>query len=151
MLGVWVRGTLVGLALGMAVVFVIAARLNPYNPDGSARRMETHKQLGLPPCRFYEVTHLPCPSCGMTTSFALLVRGDVVNSLRANAAGTLLALFCLVFIPWALASVACRRPLFIRSLERAMLWCVLGLMTLMLTRWLLLIGVYWWTGPPPGG
>ena len=136
MLGAWVRGTLVGLALGMAVVFVIAASLNPYNADGSARRMETHRQLGLPPCKFKEKTGLPCPSCGMTTSFALLVRGDVVHSLRANAAGTLLALFCLGFIPWALVSVARRRMLFIRSLERAMLVCVLGLMSLMLMRWL---------------
>src|SRR5207237_10247334 len=100
-LGVWVRGALVGIALGMAVVFVIATRLNPYNPDGSARPLGTHMQMGLPPCTFYEATgrRLPCPSCRMTTSFALLVRGDVVNSLRANSAGTLLALFCLAFIP----------------------------------------------------
>ena len=51
--------------------------------------METHRQLGLPPCTFKEMTGLPCPSCGMTSSFALLVRGDVMNSLRANAVGTL--------------------------------------------------------------
>jgi hypothetical protein len=150
-LAVWVRGALVGIALGMAVVFVIAARLNPYKADGSPRRLGTHRDLGLPPCTFLEATGLPCPSCGMTTSFALLVRGDVVNSLRANSAGTLLALFCLGFIPWAVASVARRRLLFIRSLERAMLWCVLGLMTLMLVRWLLLIGVSWWTGRTPAG
>jgi hypothetical protein len=147
----WVRGLLVGVVLGLVAVFGVALWLNPYNPDGSARRLATHRQMGLPPCTFYQATGLPCPSCGMTTSFALLVRGDVVNSLRANSAGTLLALFCLGFIPWALVSVTRRRLLFVRSLERAMLVCVLGLMALMLTRWLLLIGVWWWTGAPAGG
>jgi hypothetical protein len=150
-MGAWVRGVLVGLALGMVTVFVIAARLNPYNPDGSARRLATHRQMGLPPCTFYEATGLPCPSCGMTTSFALLVRGDVVNSLRANAVGTLLALFCLAFIPWALASVARKRALFVASLERAALLCVLALLALMLARWLIVVGVAWWTGTPAGG
>ena len=65
--------------------------LNPYDADGTPRTMATHTQLGMPPCNFVILTGKPCPSCGMTTSFALLVRGDVVASLRANWAGTLLA------------------------------------------------------------
>src|ERR1017187_9355755 len=66
----WVRGMLVGIALGLIALFSVAFSLNPYQADGSARRMETHKQLGLPECTFKQVTHLPCPSCGMTTSFS---------------------------------------------------------------------------------
>ena len=31
----------------------------------------------MPPCNFVLMTGKPCPSCGMTTSFALLVRGDI--------------------------------------------------------------------------
>ena len=50
--------------------------------------MATHTQLGMPPCNFVVMTGKPCPACGMTTSFALLVRGDVGASLRANWAGT---------------------------------------------------------------
>ena len=53
--------------------------------------MATHTQLGMPPCNFVVMTGKPCPACGMTTSFALLVRGDVRASLRANWAGTLIA------------------------------------------------------------
>ena len=70
----WVRGMLLGLALGMSLVFGIALWLNPYDAEGQPRKMETHRQLGLPPCTFYLLTGVPCPSCGMTTSFALLVR-----------------------------------------------------------------------------
>src|SRR5947208_1542702 len=94
-LGHWVRGSLLAIAAGLALVFGIAAWLNPYDELGLPRRMGTHLQMGLPPCTFREMTGVPCPSCGMTTSFALLMHGDVVNSLRANAVGTLLALFCL--------------------------------------------------------
>jgi len=147
-LGHWVRGLLLGAALGLVGVFAIALWLDPYRADGSARQMETHRQLGLPPCAFYRVTGLPCPSCGMTTSFALLVRGDVLNSLRANAAGTLLALFCLAFIPWALASALRGQPLFIRALDRALAVVVVVFLGLMLARWALVIGLAWWSGTP---
>jgi hypothetical protein len=147
-MGAWVRGALVGMALGLVAVFALAWWLNPYRPDGTARRMETHRQLGLPPCTFKETTGLPCPSCGMTTSFALLVRGDVGNSLRANGVGTLLALFGMVLIPWALISAVRRRPLFVRSLERALTLCILVFLGAMLLRWLVVIAWAWWSGQP---
>jgi hypothetical protein len=145
-MGSWVRGALLGVALGLVAVFVIACRLDPYNPDGTARRMETHRQLNLPPCSFKVTMGMPCPSCGMTTSFALLMHGDPVNSLRANAVGTLMALFGLLFIPWAVASVAVRRTLFLRSLERAFTVLIVVLLGLMLLRWLIVLAVGWWSG-----
>jgi hypothetical protein len=145
-LGHWVRGTLVGLALGLSVVFGIAIWLNPYDETGQARQMETHRQLGLPPCTFKVLTRLPCPSCGMTTSFALLVRGDVWNSLRANAVGTLLAGLCLGMIPWFLASALLGRPLFIVSIEKTLTILVIGFLVLMLLRWLIVLGLIWRNG-----
>jgi hypothetical protein len=142
----WVRSTLVGIAVGLVAVFAVAWRLDPYFPDGTPRRMETHRQLHLPPCTFKETTGLPCPSCGMTTSFALLVRGDVANSLRANAVGTLLAVFCLAVIPWSLASAVRGRLLVIRSMERTFTIFILVLLGSMLLRWGLLIAWAWWRG-----
>ncbi len=145
-LPLWVRGILLGMTLGLLVVFSIAWRLQPYAADGSAYRMATHRQLGLPPCSFADQTGYPCPACGMSTSFALLVRGDVLNSLRANWVGTMLAGFCLAFIPWALVGVVRGRSLFIRSLERGLIVVVTGLLVLMLLRWGLVLLL--WLGSP---
>lgn len=139
-MGRWVRGALLALALGLVGVFAIAAWLDPYDAEGKARRSETHLQLGLPPCTFRSLTGVPCPSCGMTTSFALLMHGDLVNSLRANAVGTLLAVFGLVLIPWSLASLLRGRPLWIVSFDWAATWMVIIFVVLLLARWAVVLG-----------
>jgi hypothetical protein len=140
-----VRGTLVGVAVGLVLVFTIALKLDPYR-DGLVWRRATHTQLGLPPCHFLVLTGLPCPSCGMTTSFALLVRGDVVGALRANSVGVLLAVFCLALIPWCLASGFRNQPLFVRSLERTTTCLVTAFLWLLLVRWVVVLGLLWWSG-----
>ena len=59
----------------------------------------THQQLGLPGCAFRNVTGLQCPHCGMTTSFCWFVRGNLVQSCRANPSGLLLAVVCVLLLP----------------------------------------------------
>jgi hypothetical protein len=147
-LGHWVRGALVGLTVGLVLVFTLAAWIDPYDTSGRPLQMETHRQLGLPPCTFYAVTGFPCPSCGMTTSFALLMHGDLWNSLRANAAGTVLALFCLALIPWSLISAARGKTYFVRSVEPTLTWIVLAFLTLLLVRWGIVMLAVWagWKG-----
>jgi hypothetical protein len=136
-----VRILLIVIALGLVIIFTIACFLHPYNAEGQALTQETHRQMGLPPCTFYKVTGLPCPSCGFTTSFSLLMHGDPVNSLRANSVGTLLALFWLSLIPWSLISAFRGRYLFIRSLEKALMYCLIFFIIIMLARWGLVIGL----------
>jgi hypothetical protein len=142
----WVRRALLGMAVFLTAIFGIAAWLNPYDETGQPRRMETHLQLGLPPCTFRLMTGVPCPSCGMTTSFSLLMHGDPWDSLRANAVGTLLAIFCLALIPWSVACVICRRLFFIVALDRALTWTIIIFMSLVLVRWGIVLGWHWWTG-----
>jgi len=131
----WLRTLLVLMAVFLIAVFGIAIYLNPYGEDGTARRLETHLQLGLPECNFKALTGKPCPSCGMTTSFALLVRGDVPNSLRANCVGTLLATFCLVLVPYSLVSAYRGRYLLLLSLDWLVPRLVVVFCALMLLRW----------------
>jgi Protein of unknown function (DUF2752) len=131
----WVRGSLILIAGLQVLVFVIATQVRPYASDGTPLRMASHQSLGLPPCNFQRMFNLPCPSCGMTTSFALLVRGDVVNSMRANWVGTGLAVFCALLVPWCLVSALRGRYLFVRRLE-GVLPLLVGVFTVtMLLRW----------------
>jgi hypothetical protein len=143
-LALWVRGTLVAIALGLTAVFALALYIRPYDGDGRPLLMATHRQLGLPPCTFYAWTKLPCPSCGMTSSFSLLVHGDVWNSLRANAVGTLLAAFCLALVPWNLACAARGRFFFIGPWEQVLTRLVIAFLILLLGRWLVVVGLIFW-------
>ncbi|MCU0218495.1 DUF2752 domain-containing protein, partial [Mycobacterium tuberculosis] len=61
-----------------------------------------------------EMTGKPCPACGMTTSFSLLMHADVPNSLRANWVGTLLCATILLIAPWAAVSAVRGRLLWVR-------------------------------------
>lgn len=137
----WVRLALVGMACGLIAVFVIGACLRPYEADGRPRTHGTHQQLGLPPCSFYALTGWPCPSCGFTTSFSLVAHGDIRNAFGVNSVGTLLALYCLVLIPWAIVSAVRRRMIWIRSIEKLAIVSLIGVVTLMLIRWGILIGL----------
>src|SRR3954471_20120678 len=77
------------IALVALAPLVVASNLTP-NHSG----METHLALRLFPCEFLRVTGLPCPSCGMTTSFAWFVRGNWLASFYVQPMGFILALLC---------------------------------------------------------
>jgi hypothetical protein len=130
----WVRASLVVMALALVGVFAVAVLLDPYR-DGKVWLSETHRQLGFPPCTFRELTGYPCPSCGMTSSFALAIRGDLWHSVQANFVGTLLALGCLIFIPWATFSALKGRLLGIRNFESVLIRGVIAFFVLMFGRW----------------
>jgi hypothetical protein len=65
---------------------------------------------------------ISCPSCGLTTSVSHFARGQFVESLRANPAGFLLALVCLVQIPWSWCSLHQAALWKVTAPEKAALW-----------------------------
>lgn len=133
----FVRAGLTAVAVALVGVFAVAAWLEPYDEQGRPRTMSTHTQLGVPDCNFLVLTGKPCPSCGMTTSFALLVRGDVGASLRANWVGTLLAITWAGLLVWSLVSAVKGRFLGIPpGRGELILTAAVGIfLVLMLARW----------------
>lgn len=135
----WVRGVLLAMAFFFGTVIFIATRVQPYAPDGTPLRMASHQSLGLPPCNFKEAVGVPCPSCGMTTSFGLLVRGDVWNSMKANWVGTLLACFITLAIPWCVWCGLRGRYLWVTRFEIFVPVALGCYVVLMLARWIVVI------------
>ena len=83
------RERLVVAALSLCAITLlsVAAWLQP-----ASAGMGTHTQLGIPACSWPATVGLPCPSCGMTTAFALAADGRFLDSLRAQPMGFLLAI-----------------------------------------------------------
>jgi hypothetical protein len=84
-------------ALISASVLVIARLLRP-----SSRGVGTHEQLGLPPCPFLHLTGIPCPSCGLTTSFAYAARLDLLSSLITQPFGLIAFFLTILAIPFSI-------------------------------------------------
>jgi hypothetical protein len=82
------RTRYVVLALMSSVVLIVARWLRP-----SAHGVGSHEQLGLPPCAFLHFTGTPCPSCGLTTSFAHAARLHFYEAFITQPFG--LILFCM--------------------------------------------------------
>lgn len=96
-----------GIAVACLIPLVIAAGLQP-----SAAGFATHTQLGLQECAFLHQTGLPCPSCGMTTSWAWFVRGNVIASLYVQPMGTVLAIITFAAVWIGLYVAITGRPVY---------------------------------------
>jgi Protein of unknown function (DUF2752) len=103
----------VGLLVSACAILAIAVWLKP-----DARGYGTHTQLGLPPCLFLRLTHLPCPSCGLTTCFAYAVRLQFWKAFLANPFGILAFLGTVSLIPVSIL-LLWRRMSFRRITENA--------------------------------
>jgi len=74
--------------------------------------MGTHRALGLPKCMFLQWTGLPCPGCGLTTSFSWLAHGQWQKAFEVHPLGPLLFLgFALAAILAGFESIGRRTPL----------------------------------------
>jgi len=132
-----------GISLGCLAVLITAARLTP-SPTG----METHLSLGLQRCAFHDRTGLPCPSCGMTTSFAWFVRGNLAASLYVQPMGTLLAFAAAVTV-WAGAYVAiAARPIYrlLRFLPGRFAFIAVMAFAILAWGWKILLALNGWDG-----
>lgn len=143
--GLRIRGR-IALLLTVATlggVFWIAMQLYPYDEQGNPRKMETHTQLGLPPCSFRVMTGKPCPTCGMSTSFSHFVRWDFRNSWRANAVGLLIALCCVLVLVWSVISLIRGRLIWVRAWGRVLGWTAVIILGLTIIQWVLVVGIDW--------
>lgn len=76
------------LQLAWFGVWVFATALAVYlSPNSHGHG--THQQLGFPPCPTVLLFDKPCPGCGLTTSWAAIVHGDIALAWRSHPFGPL--------------------------------------------------------------
>ncbi len=129
------RLVLIGGGLLLLATFVVAARLTP-----DERGYGTHRQLAwLAPCGFLQWSGLPCPSCGMTTAWAHMVRGQWGAAWRANPFGCELAVAVALIAPWCLISGIRGRWIFAAPSTGMGLRILVGLGSLGVLHWIVRI------------
>ena len=140
------RGRLAWLAVGLCCggVLGVGAWLRP-----DARGYGTHEALGIPPCSFMLNTGLPCPTCGMTTAFSLLLHGHPAKSFMVQPAGFAMCIGALALM--VIAFHAAARGYFVQPN-----WARLGPVRVSISLGLLLLGGWGfkmamglWTGALP--
>ncbi|MCP4713230.1 MAG: DUF2752 domain-containing protein [Planctomycetes bacterium] len=92
----------IGCGIAASACLITLAFAAWANPD--PRGHGTHTQLGMPVCGFLERTGYPCVTCGMTTAFSHVVRGQILQAFVVQPAGALLAISCMFTL--ALGSLA---------------------------------------------
>ena len=122
--------------LAMWGLFLVAGFSLAFSLEPDPRGFGTHQSLGFPPCTFRTLVGIPCPSCGMTTSFAHFVRGEILPAARASASGLLIALVCAAQLPWIALSVVRGRLVGVRRPDRVALAVVLPIGLACLAEWL---------------
>ncbi len=120
-------------ACGAAILGALLAVAACLKADPSG--LGTHQQLGLPPCTWLMLWGIPCPTCGMTTSWSRLLQGDIGGSLQANPAGSLVALMAIVLATGLGWSAWRGSWVLLVTAGKAWTAAVLGMATVMLVFW----------------
>ena len=121
-----------GLAasIAAAAVLIIAANLSP-----SEAGLGTHQRLGLPPCGWIVSMDLPCPTCGMTTSFSHTVRGQWGAAFMVQPMGLVLCIVTAMVLVGGLVIAITGAPLG-RLLSTAWnRWWTWGLIIMVVAAW----------------
>lgn len=93
----------------------------------------THEQLNLPTCSSLAATGYPCPTCGLTTSLAAMVRGRMAAAWRAHPFGPILFGAIAAMGVAGLVEMSTGRNV-LRRLRPGVWWAVVGVLGL-LTGW----------------
>ena len=102
-------------------------------PD--ARGLGSHQQLGYPPCTTVALLGYPCPTCGMTTAFAHVVRGELLSAFNAHPAGLVLALTTILGCGVSLGVLITARIWVVNWYRVSPKWVALALALLVLGGW----------------
>ena len=121
-----------GLGVMLLVVLIVAFWLQP-NPAG----LGTHTQLGLPGCTMVTLLGIRCPGCGMTTSWAYTLKGDLTSAIRVNVGGVLLCFLAMATFPFLMWTGIRGRPFETRWFTQIAVTVLLIAIFISIVEWLI--------------
>jgi hypothetical protein len=92
-------------------------------------------------CIIKNATGFPCPSCGTTRAFALLLKGQLIESVLVNPFGILVAIIMIIFPIWVLMDVVLKNETFLKVYKKSEViirkpWLAIVLLFLVLLNWI---------------
>ena len=98
----------------------------------------THMQLHLPPCGFYQITGLPCPTCGCTTAVTYLAHGNFLSAILTQPFGAAVGFVALILLVLGPVGVVTGKWLGPEPFTMSFYWqrLVYGSLGLLLVAWI---------------
>ena len=92
-------------------------------------------------CIIKNATGFPCPSCGTTRAVALLLKGQLIESVLVNPFGILVAIIMIIFPIWVLMDVVLKNETFLKVYKKSediirKPWLAIVLLFLVLLNWI---------------
>lgn len=114
------------LLAGAAAALLVLLLLARVPPD--PRGYGTHERLLMLPCLPMQALGIPCPGCGVTTSVAHVMHGELGRALVVQPFGVLLVALTALLAPAALLLAAAGRDLgaLFQRIERPWWWLLAG-------------------------
>ena len=128
----WERIGLLSLGFVLSTLLALASWLTP-DPMG----LGTHRQLGLPGCTLYTILGIRCPGCGMTTSWAHTLNGDIANGLDCNIAGVLLCFLTVGLVPCLFGLAILGEPSRQSWVFRVSIFLLIAILSISIFEWLI--------------
>jgi len=69
------------------VIFLAALMIIPFFLQPNINGYGTHTQLGIHRCPLFTFFGIKCPTCGLTTSFSLIAKGELKQSIKIHPLG----------------------------------------------------------------
>lgn len=111
---------------------ILLGRMVTPSPDG----VGTHQQLGLPACLMLTLTGIPCPSCGLTTSFSHAAHLDFSQAMHVQPFGLLIFIMMAASIPISILIMTRQKPFSHLLFSRSANLIMYGLLSLYIVSWI---------------
>ena len=88
-------------------------------------------------CVIYNLFHFPCPGCGMTRSFILLLKGQFEAALRYNFILPIVLIVCVTIIIWNTVDYKLKKHTFQDFTQRYKIIIIIVAVILTLIQWII--------------